>query len=143
MDPATIDFPAEVIAAIVDAVAARLTADHGAGSWTGSGGSSLTAADIDTVLTASHGSGSWVGSPATGTGILSTRITVKDDNGNLLDGVSCWVTTDRSGHYVVEGPRYTDTFGSVSFMLQSGNYYLWQQRSGVNFDNPLLIDVQP
>ena len=33
LDPGTIDFPQAVINAIADAVAARLTVDHGAGSW--------------------------------------------------------------------------------------------------------------
>ena len=48
LDPATFDFPQAVIDAIADAVAVRLTADHGAGLWQTGGGSGVVPVNHNT-----------------------------------------------------------------------------------------------
>lgn len=58
-----------------------------------------------------------------------------------LEGVAVWVTSDSAGATVVAGTLYTNTLGKVTFMLDVGSYYVWMQRSGVNFTNPTAIVV--
>ena len=76
-----------------------------------------------------------------GSGSLAVAIAVKDEFDNLLDGVACWVTADQAGALVVAGTLYTDSLGVVTFTLDAGTYYLWRQRGGLNFDNPLPLTV--
>lgn len=76
-----------------------------------------------------------------GSGSISHTITVCDNSNNPLDGVAVWVTTDSAGTNVVAGTSYTDTFGNVTFMLDAGSYYGWQQLAGYNFTNPTSFTV--
>jgi hypothetical protein len=103
---------------------------------------------IDTTLSAAHGSGSWLSGTSTGgatsvagSGALVTTVTVNDNLGAPLDGVQCWITSDAAGAYPVAGTLVTDTWGHAVFFLDPGTFYLWRQRSGINFVNPELITV--
>ena len=75
-----------------------------------------------------------------GSGALSTTITV-DDGTNPLDGVEVWITTDEAGSNVIAGSLTTDANGQVTFMLDAGTYYVWQQLAGYDFTNPQTITV--
>lgn len=68
-------------------------------------------------------------------------ITVNDENGNPIDGVEAWVTTDEEGTNVVQ-KLYTNTFGIANFFLLPGVYWVFAQKSGVNFTGfPMQITV--
>lgn len=99
--------------------------------------SAPTALQIDTQLSGTHGAGLWGG--ASGSGSISWPITI-DDGISPLDGVDVWVTTDSAGTNVV-ARGYTDTLGTVTFLLDAGPYYLWKQLSGYTFINPEGITV--
>ena len=75
-----------------------------------------------------------------GSGAISHTITVNID-GNPAAAVDAWVTTDAAGSSVVAGTLVTDNAGQVTFQLDAGSYYLWCQRSGVNFSNPTAFTV--
>ena len=76
-----------------------------------------------------------------GSGSIEKTITVCDNSSNPLDGVAVWVSTDIAGTNVVAGTSYTDAFGNVTFMLDAGTYYGWQQLAGYNFTNPTSFTV--
>ncbi len=99
--------------------------------------SAPTVNQIDAQLSGTHGAGLWGGS--TGSGSISWPITI-DDGLSPLDGVDVWVSTDSAGTNVV-ARGYTDTLGTVTFLLDAGAYYLWKQLSGYTFINPEGITV--
>jgi len=71
----------------------------------------------------------------TGTGNTKKTYTVKDGDGNPMDGVDVWVTTDLTGTSIVAS-GVTNIQGSVEFWLNVGTYYMWSQKAGYNFTNP-------
>lgn len=75
-----------------------------------------------------------------GSGAISHTITVNIDS-SPAPAVDVWVTTDAAGSNVVAGTLVTDNAGQVTFQLDAGSYYLWCQRSGVNFSNPTAFTV--
>lgn len=70
-----------------------------------------------------------------GPGAAEYEITINDDNGNPLDGVRVWITTDAAGNNVIFN-GVTDTLGKVTPMLDAGSYYAWKQLAGYTFTNP-------
>lgn len=64
-----------------------------------------------------------------------------DDGTNPLDGVSVEISTDNGKANVVQGPKHTDSLGNVTFDLDPGTYYQWNQKAGYNFTNPTTITV--
>lgn len=74
-----------------------------------------------------------------GAGSTSTTVTV-DDGTNPLDSVDVWITTDSGGSNVV-ARGYTNASGQVSFLLDTGSYYVWKQISGYAFTNPETLTV--
>jgi len=52
-----------------------------------------------------------------------------------------WITTDQAGQVLIAGELFTDAFGVVNFMLDTGSYYAWVQKSGYNFSNPTAFAV--
>lgn len=101
-------------------------------------GSGATPAEIDAYLTDRHGSGSWQ-TGGTGSGANAETITITDGT-SPLDGVNVWATTDSAGVNIVAS-GYTNASGEVTFMLDSGTYYVWQQLAGYNFTNPQTLVV--
>jgi hypothetical protein len=75
-----------------------------------------------------------------GAGAIEHEVTV-NEGGNPSDGAEVWVTTDIGGANVVAGTLSTDASGNATFMLDAGSYYLWAQKSGVNFTNPTAFTV--
>lgn len=76
---------------------------------------------------------------AYGLGSLTCTLTV-EDNGNKLDGVDVWVTSDLAGTNIV-ARNYTNSLGVVTFYLDAGTYYVWKALSGYTFTNPEAITV--
>jgi hypothetical protein len=90
-------------------------------------------------LAAAHGAGSW--QSESGAGAISQTFRIKDSSGALVDGAEVWVTNDAAGLDVVAGTLHSNAGGLVTFMLDSGTYYVWAQRAGVDFSNPMLVTV--
>ena len=76
-----------------------------------------------------------------GSGAISFPVTINDEDSNPIDGVEVWVSTDSAGTNVVAGTLSTDALGLATFMLDAGAYYVWRQKSGYNFANPVTITV--
>jgi hypothetical protein len=111
-------------------------------------GTAPTVEEIDTQLSSTHGSGAWGG--ALGSGAVSYQWPeaddpIVDDDGNPLDGVAVWITSDEAGATMVAGPQYTTASGYVTndWLLDAGTYYAWVQLAGYNAsgDNPTEITV--
>jgi hypothetical protein len=58
-----------------------------------------------------------------------------------LQGCDVWVTSDEAGTTVVAGTLQTNASGKVTFYLDAGTYYVWQQKTGYNFTNPDTLVV--
>lgn len=78
---------------------------------------------------------------AGGSGALTYTVTVNDGSGNHIDGAEVWITTDADGDDVIAGTITTDASGIAVFTLDAGTYFLWKQKSGMNFTNPETIVV--
>jgi len=91
------------------------------------------------ALATAHGAGSWQSEG--GAGAISQTFRIKDTDGNLVDGAEVWVTNDAAGLDVVAGTLHSNAGGLVTFMLDTGNYYIWAQRAGVDFENPMFVTV--
>ena len=70
-----------------------------------------------------------------GLGAVACNVTVTIDSVPLQD-CDVWVTSDEAGTTVVAGTLQTDASGIVTFYLDAGTYYVWQQKTGYNFTNP-------
>ncbi len=79
--------------------------------------------------------------PLEGSGGSAYTATIRDNQGNTIESVAVWVTTDQEGKIVVGGTLYTNSDGQVTFNLNAGNYYLWRKSPNYTFENPALITV--
>jgi len=75
-----------------------------------------------------------------GPGNIKKTYTVTDGDGNPIDGVDVWVTTDAIGNNIVAS-SITNIQGEVYFYLNPGIYYIWCQKAGYNFTNPDIESV--
>ncbi len=75
-----------------------------------------------------------------GPGAIRKEVTIYS-NSTVLPGADVWVTTDIGGTNTIAGTLVTNSLGSATFMLDSGVYYLWVQKSGYNFNNPNPLEV--
>lgn len=73
--------------------------------------------------------------PSYGPGNVKKTYTVKDGDGNPIDGVDVWVTSDIAGSNIIAS-GVTNIQGQVDFYLTVGTYYVWSQKAGYNFTNP-------
>lgn len=80
---------------------------------------------------------------AGGTGAVTYTHTVYRPGSTTLTipGVSVWLTTDAGGTNTAYGPLTTDTFGTVTFHVDAGSYFIWAELSGWNFPNPTVATV--
>lgn len=79
-----------------------------------------------------------------GSGANSITIDIETTAGaNAGAGIDVWVNTNSSNSQdaVVAGPVQTDAQGQVTFLLDNGTYYVWAQKSGLNFSNPQTLTV--
>lgn len=109
--------------------------------WNGSSAvppsAAAIAAAVDTVLTAAHGSGLWTTSGG-GAGANEFVYTLTDGvSGAPVAGANVWVTSGSSDPNTgIVASGVTDDNGQVTFWLDAGTWYLWRARSGYNFTNP-------
>ena len=81
-------------------------------------------------------------SGAQGSGSINFPVCSTDVNGNPIQNVRNWVSTDFEGTNLVTGSLYSDEFGNVNFLLNPGSYYLWRDAPNqYNVPNPKLITV--
>ena len=107
-----------------------------------------TKAELDSAVTAIRGSegddlddiSDQLDGLAGGAGTTTWTLTVEDGDGNPLDGVRCWLTSDEAGSNVVASGT-TNASGEASFLLDDGTYYLWKELAGYNFTNPETVTV--
>lgn len=95
---------------------------------------SVTVEDVLSLLYGAQASG------GSGGGALPYTVTVTED-GAPSDGAEVWISTDEAGTNVIAGTLVTNALGHAVFMLDAATYYLWKQKSGVNFTNPETIVV--
>jgi len=70
----------------------------------------------------------------------TVSLTILDGNNKPIDGVSVWISTDEAGNNRCSETKFTAN-GKVEFILDIGDYYIWKELSGVNFNNPETITV--
>jgi hypothetical protein len=70
-----------------------------------------------------------------GAGAIEWPYVVTQSDSSPIPDVDVWVTTDEVGELVIASGK-TDDFGSVTFYLNSGTYYMWSQKAGFDFNNP-------
>jgi hypothetical protein len=75
-----------------------------------------------------------------GLGAIACVVTVTVSAVALQD-CDVWVTSDEAGTTVVAGTLQTNASGQVTFYLDAGTYYVWQQKDGYNFTNPDTLIV--
>jgi len=75
-----------------------------------------------------------------GSGAISHTINI-EVGGVDIAGADVWITSDVGGSTIVAGTLSTDAFGNATFMLDAGTYYVWVQKAGYNFTNPVTITV--
>jgi len=75
-----------------------------------------------------------------GLGAIACVVTVTVSAVALQD-CDVWVTSDEAGVTVVAGTLQTNASGQVTFYLDAGTYYVWQQKIGYNFTNPDTLIV--
>lgn len=98
----------------------------------------LRGADSDTLETLS-GQLDLVASA--GTGATTCTYTCEDDDGDPIENVQVWLSTDSSGTPVYAS-GITNSSGQVVFYLDVGDtYYVFRQKAGVNFTNPQTWSV--
>lgn len=66
-----------------------------------------------------------------GVGSVAYCVTIKNTNGDLIEGCRVWATTDALGNNIIAGPVHTDTFGHATLYLDPGQYYIWTFKPGV------------
>lgn len=76
-----------------------------------------------------------------GAGAKSHTVQVNSTAGNVpVVSAAVWVSTDLAGDNVVASGR-TNTFGSATFLLDVGTYYLWVLDEAYLANNPTTITV--
>ena len=76
-----------------------------------------------------------------GSGAVSHQVTICDVDDQPISGAEVWVSTDIAGQTVVAGTLTTDKSGNATFMLDQGTFYLWQNSTRFNFQNPTKFTV--
>lgn len=76
----------------------------------------------------------------TGTGAVLTTFTVNDSLGYPLDGVLVEISTDAEKVNVIAS-GYTLTNGETQLNVDAGDYFLWKNLAGYDFENPEEITV--
>jgi hypothetical protein len=76
-----------------------------------------------------------------GPGAVVHQVTICDVDDRPIPGVEVWVSADIAGEVVVAGTLVTDQSGNAIFMLDPGTFYLWQNSTKFNFQNPTQFKV--
>jgi len=71
-----------------------------------------------------------------GTGSVNWEYTVTEpDMVTPIEDVGVYVSTDIAGTNIIAN-GFTDIFGTITFHLDPGTYYLWCYKTGYSFTNP-------
>lgn len=70
-----------------------------------------------------------------GDGAIAHIVTVEKVDHTPIEGALVWMTTDEDGNNRVVQST-TDSFGQVTFYLNSGTYFTWKKKDGYAFTNP-------
>ncbi len=98
----------------------------------------MAAADLDAQLDALDAT--ILSTSGLGTGAVLTEFTVNDATGQPLDGVLVEISTDDDKENIA-ARGYTVTDGTVRLNLDAGDYYLWKNLAGYDFENPEEITI--
>lgn len=78
-----------------------------------------------------------------GQGSVSWTYTLTEpDMTTPIADAQVWATTDAAGANVVASGR-TNAFGTVTFALDPGTYYIWAKKTGYDFASPDVETVSP
>lgn len=135
-------------AAVADAVWDEVLSGH---TGTGSAGAAMAAAGSagdpwTTPLPGSYGAGTAghiIGNleTAAGAGAITWTHTVTNSVNDLpIADTDVWFTSDSAGNDVLASGR-TNQNGAVTVYLDAGTVYVWRQKSGFNFTNPVTETV--
>ena len=82
------------------------------------------------------------GGGGNGVGAFEVELIIKLSNNTLVPECDVIVTTtnDRPDDNIAASAR-SDSSGTVTFMLDEGVYYVWRQRFGFQFSNPVTLTV--
>lgn len=124
-----------------------LTNSHGSGSWQtggGGGGGGLTQQEVRDAMKLAPSAGEpadgsiddLISEISSGVGAIEWDYVITDSGTGLpIADVIVWVTTDVNGSNIVASGT-TNNFGTVTFYLDAGIYYIWRKKAKYNFANP-------
>lgn len=72
------------------------------------------------------------------TGAVAKTAIIKDTNDEVISNAEVWLSIDIGGDQVVASGT-TDNYGSVTFYVTPGTYYLFSRKAGYNFTNPQQV----
>lgn len=77
-----------------------------------------------------------------GIGFYTIQLEIKLSNGNLVPECDCVLTTSNIDSSTdIHGHVRSNANAIVEFGCDEGTYYLWRQKSGINFNNPRIVTV--
>jgi hypothetical protein len=76
-----------------------------------------------------------------GNGNNEVVIDSTDSNGNPLEGVQVYFTSDLAGNTVITSNQYSLSDGTTTWFLPSGTYFYWQFKQGNSWSNPQSVVV--
>lgn len=95
-----------------------------------------TEAEINAMLVEEHGSGAW----GSGIGLQIKEYTLLDENGDPVQGIPCWCSSDTAGLTRISPVRITNSMGKVMFQLDVSagtTVYVWHQ--GAETGDPEVV----
>jgi hypothetical protein len=88
-----------------------------------------------------RGDAAWAAADS-GVGAFRIEIRIKLDDGTLVPECDCVLTTSNTSPNIdIHGSAQSDANAVTRFDVDAGVYYLWRQKSGNDFDNPLTVTV--
>lgn len=82
------------------------------------------------------------GGSSSGIGFFTIQLEIKLSNGNLVPECDCVLTTSNTDSSTdIHGNARSDANAIAEFGCDEGTYYLWRQKSGINFNNPRIVTV--
>jgi hypothetical protein len=73
--------------------------------------------------------------------VLHVHTALDGETSQPIDGVAVWITTGTDPDVGIVASGVTDAQGRAAFMLDPGDYRVWEQRSGYTFDEPVEVTV--
>ena len=77
-----------------------------------------------------------------GIGFYTIQLEIKLSNGTLVPECDCVLTTSNTDSSTdIHGHVRSSVNAIAEFDCDEGTYYLWRQKSGINFNNPRIVTV--